>query len=114
MNRRTPAHTAPPPPAGIPIAGRSGARYPERVGTARLPARPLSACLAFPPEHPTPCAARSFSPGWLATAAIAVAALAIGVAAALAFRHNGDVTHQENGYRSGWQAAYSSQASIAG
>jgi hypothetical protein len=45
-------------------------------------------------------------PGWVATVAIAVAALALGIAGTLALRHTGDVVHQEKGYRTGWQAGY--------
>jgi hypothetical protein len=52
-------------------------------------------------------------PGWVVTVAIAVAALAVGIAATLVVRHTADGTRQQKGYRSGWQAGYSSGSSGA-
>lgn len=52
-------------------------------------------------------------PGWIATIAIAVAALAVGVAGTLAVHHTDDVSRQQRGYRSGWQAGYNAGSSGA-
>lgn len=104
--------------SGCVVAGCHGRRAVSGRAVAVASRHTLATAAAVPVKVPAPSiellpparygerSRERRRPGWLATTAIAVAALAIGVAAALAFRHNGDATHQENGYRSGWQAGY--------
>ena len=52
-------------------------------------------------------------PGWVVVAAVAVAALCIGIAATLAVVRMNDAHQQNSGYRAGWRAGYTAGQSGA-
>lgn len=86
------------------------ARGDHRAALAKLPAARLE---LLPAAGHVDRLRERRRPGWIATVAIAVAALAVGVAGTLAFGHAGDVSRERDGYRSGWQAGYDAGSSGA-